>query len=603
MIGKKLLDITFNPQGYCVSEIQQYVKEGILTEKDIMSVFGEQTTHDILQQSSVPPMSAGSNSELPSSSTQLVFWGVLKSGKSMVIASLLSQKGMKAVRSQSSEALARITRWKDLFTQEGQLRWIPEDQSDAPVETYHVNYRKHWWSARYPLSFIEARLPYSSFPIGSIDKNIDQVHFFCLDCRKDIHEQAREFLTVIKYLEDFNYLDNTSGVYILVTKTDLMNAPEIYRDSSAQTLVTAHLPVFWQKVQEICYQKLIYNNIPIRYSVGDFVLKDLFEPRNDYAEHLLRDALLPKCQPKRTWLGNLLSKGRGWQTATLLIACLALVCWGVYKAFNALSEPPVHQVFPFDYKTYFEKQVKHLIANPYPVAYEGYKQLSGDLSVEHSIRLSSGERLLTAEEYESCDSLLVNAFAEILTKRAKTLFSSKSWSNDETALRELKKQVDDVVKNSSLKNTSIQKYSRYVSNYFQEVKPLLAMSRHCTSMDQIDSVEIGAARWNTSPYTNDEYLESSISEASVRAYESCSMHYINQVNALIEVYEQKWDDAWLLEKPFIYFIDRRELKQNLRPLHTTVKQLLDRIDMKDSPEYAVIRDSITATLETMNKYL
>ena len=476
--------IVFNPCAYSMEDIRGMLDKGEVSREGILRVLGSEAVGRILElpEKDLP---AGDVWEVGNGkmddATQVVIWGIPDSGKTMVIASLLSLPGMQVTYPDAPSLRERIGRMIDLFAKEGELHPIPRDRG-AQKEMYHAVYRKNWRGKAYPITFVEATIP-TNIPVDVTTyarKDCSQIHVFCIDCRQDVQMQVRQLLSVTDGLKQLGYLAQTDGAYALVTKTDLMNVPEAFVDNAAQTLVTKGMPDLWRNIQDICYDNQIYNALPIPFSIGRFVLRDLAYLHAGDAETFLHEALLPKCQPRRGLIGKMLSIGRWWQAVIIGVLLACAIGWGGYKAFEMLTAPPTAPMLPYDYKTAFKEEEYGLAKMSYKEACQLYGQLRKDLEAESSLHTVTGENVLSEEDIRYCDSTLTNDFARVLNAKCNRLLESSHWSEDTETLHQLSSKLGDLLGHDDvLEDRDIRSYKNYIDDYFEYVRPLIKKSKVC----------------------------------------------------------------------------------------------------------------------------
>ena len=512
--------------------------------------------------------------------TQVVIWGIPDSGKTMVIASLLSLPGMQVTYPDAPSLRERIGRMIDLFAKEGELHPIPRDRG-AQKEMYHAVYRKNWRGKAYPITFVEATIP-TNIPVDVTTyarKDCSQIHVFCIDCRQDVQMQVRQLLSVTDGLKQLGYLAQTDGAYALVTKTDLMNVPEAFVDNAAQTLVTKGMPDLWRNIQDICYDNQIYNALPIPFSVGRFVLRDLAYLHAGDAETFLHEALLPKCQPRRGLIGKMLSIGRWWQAVIIGVLLACAIGWGGYKAFEMLTAPPTAPMLPYDYKTAFKEEEYGLAKMGYKEACQLYGQLRKDLEAESSLHTVTGENVLSEEDIRYCDSTLTNDFARVLNAKCNRLLESSHWSEDTETLHQLSSKLGDLLGHDDvLEDRDIRSYKNYIDDYFEYVRPLIKKSKVCKKIRDVDYVENNWLQWRKYPYTNDLDVRIGIRDAEQSAYESCARFYSEKVDSIIRLYPE--DMSFSLSE-FSYRDRNEEIREEkLEPYAHSVDSMMKRLNGK-----------------------
>ena len=599
--------IAFNPYGYTMSDLREMVSWGDVSLAELAGVLGHDVAGMILDGELASPLPMGNANEAGmrnmDEATQVMVWGMPKSGKTLVIASLLSLEGMEVQHFDptATEGMsARIRRMKGLFANK-MLQHVPKDESTGKVN-HPVIYRPHLMGKAYPIIFTEATIPQN----GSIDVGMyvrsDHllVHVFCIDCRQNIQKQERRMREVMKALMEKEYLGRTDGVYVLVTKTDLMNAPVAYKDNAAQTLVTKGMPELWRDIQKMCFEKQIYNVLPIPFSAGHFVIRDLARLDATDAEMLFHDALLPKCQPRRNMLERALSKGKWWQAAILGIILSGLLIWGGYEAYEVLTAPPTAPMLPYDYKTAFLEEVKGLKNMSYEKASELYSKKRKDLTLERELLDASGKAILKVEDVRTCDSTLTNDYAKVLSDKCSKLLSSNQWSKDGKTLNQLYKRLEKLLKHDDvLLNGDVKKNHTILDDYFKHVKPLIAKSEKCKSIKDVDEVEKEDGQsWLKDPYYNDDELKTGLRMATVNAYKNCARYYSDQVDTIIKKYPEDYRYTFPVTYKDVNVEIRTEL---LNPYKNSVDSLLSRLDEKGE-SFDDARSILQGTLKKIKRY-
>ena len=600
-------DIAFHPQGYSTHDVQQQVSAGEMTPADVSLLFGDELGNAILRAQSGQRLPEGGPCQGLTDSTQIIIWGVPKSGKTMVIASLLAQEGMTTETTSIQGIDERTGRLQQLFRRPGSYQLLPDTSSHPRSENYHAVYRKGWWSPAYPLTFIEARLTGEPFPYPVLNKEQEQIHILCLDCRQDLHAQVSHFRTVLQHLQANDYLEHTSALYVLVTKSDLLNAPLPYREGCAQTLVTSILPDFWRELLNICYDHSIYNTQPIAYSVGHFVLKDFARLSPDHepaTESLFANALLPKCQPRRSVVGKVLDVGKPVHAVILAVLFAAIIGWGLYAAHTSHLTKLTASLEPFDYKAYFLNEVEAMREADFNQACEDYDRLFCDLAYESSIHDNNGERVVSAEDYKICDSCLVEVFCKLIREKASTLFGHSDWTSEESQLRRIAAQIKKVESHlpQPSGSTALEKYAVFINDYFNTVKPLVEGSKACHSVDGVVRVENECRSWNRYPYSNDRTLSNALDIAPLSAYESCARYFHDRVNTLIDDYERMKDEAPWYDIT-VYFGDKSSLEDALENIQGEVLRLKEKLDNKTDARYDDAKSLVLDTLSSIERYV
>ena len=600
--------ILFSRNNCTVAAIQDLLAEKVIDTRELSAVLGDDIAGNLCNLSThgvAASIQPGGIYEDYDSGNLIVLWGARSSGKSSVIASLLTLEGMTPVlpkgRDNNSQDIAsRIQSMTGMFSREdGYQRLL---SMDSPlVETYHARYRKGM--RNYPLTFVECGIENWIHVNELLAANSRQIHLFCIDCRQDIDAQVADHKRVTELLIRAGYLQQASGVYVLVTKADLMNVPELYWDNAVQTLVTTSMASgFWRLIRNKCKEAYIYNEQPVACSVGDFVLKDYAQLKHDHTRRLCEEYILPKCEHNHWGLFKLLKLGS--KKMAVAIAMLALVLLGVagYFVLNAIDTPPTRTLLPYDYSADFSADVRNSLASgtPYASASDNYTRLRIDLEAEHGIRLKDKTPLLPDSVYNRCDKKLCNAFAEIMKTKMQVFFENGNWSSDTefinkalSQLRELNNHRHNLNKENA---SDCQQYRDYLVCYTDTIKKVIDMAYDCTSLSDVKYV-VGAAERcaDRYPYSNDIPLNDELSDAAYGAYSSCTNLFVSQGNDLISSYSNWKNFSW-------FDRDRvAELASSMKKLRDEAESLLEHMREHDKDsQYEDIISKLNTLIEDLN---
>lgn len=582
----ELNNLLYSRHTYSVGAIKKMVSDGVVDQEELTALLGSSIAGDLLRPSQVAPdpLPAGGLYDGPKQSNIITLWGVPSSGRTTVIASLLSLEGMTPIKPEGSDVIARHMRLKiknmcNVFQCQNRYQALPEMGSDSP-EIYHAKYHHRW--SNYNLSFLKASLEDWDEVNTILDSNQRQIHIFCIDCRQDIDMQVEEHKQVIERLS--NHLSHAAGVYVLVTKCDLMNCPELYLDNAAQTLVTASSASnLWRLIRNKCKTNLIYNEQPIVCSVGDFILTDYAQLSSNYTQQLCDEFIVPKCEHNHWGLVKLLKMGSKGMAALLFLLVVALAGFGIYRVFSMLGGDPTDPLKPFIYTNKFERDVDlYLNANAiYESASQVYDSLRLDLEVEGNLKTTDGKSVLAVQDYNRCDTKLSNAFSIIMTKRMRTFFNSNTWSQDSdfmpkalVRLNELYRHRDHIDEGKD----SVLQYRGYLLCYRDSVRKVINVMDSCKSIYDVDVVVKVAKRWaGEYPFSNDTHLDISLKDAPRHAYESCTEWFEKKANTLLKKSEENgiWERHYFSSDEFVRSktnIDRiKSLRDKVRDLYDRMK--------------------------------
>lgn len=541
--------ILFSRHQASVADIRSLLEDGTISHDELKAVLGAQFVRNLPGEA--PYLRKGGVYEGPALSNLVIFWGVKSSGRSSVIATLLALKKMKTIEPQKAGAQAksirsRIQKLVEVFKEHDSYQVLPDMSSDDYIETFHARYKKAWRS--YNLTFIEAGPEDWNAAKEILKSNSRQIHIFCIDCRQKIDSQVKAHEKVIELLDAAGFLNLAVGVYILVTKADLMNAPALYLDNAAQTLVTASsASVFWQRVRNKCRAKYIYNEQPVVSSVGSFMLKDYAQLNPGYIQQLCDDCIIPKCEQNHWGLVKLLKMGSKKVAYFVIFLLVALLGVGAKYLFNEIIPDPTRIMAPYDYTTDFKQGVTRVLpaSADYEQASLAYDSLRFDLEVEHSLKQQNKAPVMSVAQYDECDTKLSNAFSIIIIKASERHFESKNWSIDTVFMPRATVQLMKLQKHFNNMDESnvyqCREYLGYLICYQDTISNLLQKMKDCNTLDEVEEViKVANTHVDMYPFKNDDELNGKLLGAPYTAYRSCTDHYNQKCNDLLnELDDQK----------------------------------------------------------------
>lgn len=547
----QIKNILFNRYQVTSGNVLEWLSQNSVTQEELEGVMGKSIVADLLRTSEASTIASGGVYKAPAQNNLIVFWGVPGSGKTSVIASLLSLDGVRPILPTGYEWTDIDLRFHELigiFKNKDTYQQLPTVEA-APVETYHAVYKKN--CRKYNLSFIEARPNCWEYANNLLKANEKQIHIFCLDCSQDISSQVAEYNEVLGLLTANGYLNNAAGVYVLVTKSDQLNAPEPYLDNAAQTLITAsHASSLWRHIRNACKKTYIFNEQPIIYSNGDYALKDFAKLSSVHAQRLFDEFIIPKCEHKHWGLVRLLKMGSRTMAYTViafLIPFLGLTGYGLFQVMHNDESPCLS---PYDYKTHFIQSVEQqLSANAnYDDASEAYETLRSDLNVETALLQNEGGKVLAEADAKECDSKLTNAFSVILSLKLETQFHS-NWTQDQELLKKTRSQLQDLKSHSEqLESMSINEINKYLSYYdtYDDIKTFINSSCHkCTNVDDVRNAESRVSEWNKYPFDSDTELTRKLKTALLDACYSSGNYYLWFKHVIhSESFSNLMDELW-----------------------------------------------------------
>lgn len=593
-----LKDILFAPSRFSVRELNRRLENGEYSHDELAGVLGDTVAGVVLNPPALSHYPSGVNRVKVSDANKVVFWGMQGTGKTSVIASLLALPGMITDGLNSEEIRDRIHMLKSTFANtEPQV--MPSDRSTGS-RAYNATYTQG--SRTYLLSLIEANDWNQAKEL--IDGGwLQLVHVFCLDCRTDLDVQIAAFRTTIDRLEKEGLIGSSAGLYILVSKSDLMCAPRAYLDNAAQAMVTASVQSFWQYVRKTCKENFIYNEQPIVCSVGNFVLKDYATLTTEYTSRLLQQFLLPKCEHRHWGLVGLLRK-MGKVPAMICVAVLAIAAAaGIYWLLDAIAQPPTRVLQPFDYKTYFSGEVARTLPSD-SVYGEGisrqYWDLRKDLTVESELRQTDKEPVLDSDDFAYCDTRLSNAFAVIVNKKLDMVFRACDWT-EYAMLKQVFIDLKDLgahKRNMTDDNAGqCEKYRGYIEAYYNSVIPLINKSNDCQTLADLNYVKEQVEQWNDYPFTNDTTLCKNLDDAVYNAYLSLSSHLLDSARAIRQDYDNL--SIWRRVSNSSY---ERQLENRAERLDDAAEDLQEQLneDADEDHDYWQVQENLDSVRNLLN---
>lgn len=647
-------DILFNPTNYSLTDLKGLINRQETTAEELKTVLPVEAynllTLDQVGETSLPhtyiyeltdTVGRVNHREMTERNV-ILLWGWSGCGKTALTTSLVNAKNAKlpvmkfgfAEKSQQKLATQRYdlsTLWSKANDGWAQLNI---SRLDDTIEVVHIDRRPRYFGRRYSFTFAEVNLTdekgqrtdwKSHLQAGSrfydsiLKPNTGHIHLFCLDCspERDLKLQVSGFEQVVNELKRSSLINETSALYIVVMKADLMKAPKPFLDNAAQTLVTSQLSDFWQTVRNHCYDKHIYNTQPLTSSVGDFVLKDLARPNSEYTEHIFSDTILPKCTPRKWWYERWLGfKLPVWLKWLVLPIVLMLMLMGMGLFYDNIVGRPTSQVTSFDYANYFSKEIiTNLRGVGYNQAHQSYQRLNADLHTERSLRTSSDDLVITDSVAEHCDQLLTTAFAPILKKELEEFFEVNGWSQQYGRISNLKADISTI--NGKPELTAVQR-ARFDSSkeYFAElnrINDFIGRCSGCSAYDVLLQLENDygkkRATWTAKPFSADNLLLTRITDAVYVANKSYVYYcqswlqsplntYYDRIRYLNKQYKENGME-WSTYKQHVYNA-KKKLQQDAQRTITKASIMNSHLSEKGS-DYYDLRETLSNKIEEVNK--
>lgn len=291
-----------NPNAYGAQEIQNKVNNNVASWEDIMDIFGFEKTEAIklFRMPSELPESFPPES-LTEGSTEVYFWGTPSSGKTCALGSIISSVQSKGIfEPLHCSGYDYMTRLSNIFDRRG-FCVFPDSTSVGNIQEMIMNLtdskkRQH----KVTLIDLAGELFRSAYFKENnlfLDEGKEETLNKAMNYLKDTKNNKIHFFVVEYGAQDkkweglrmVNYLDNmigflkrqnifrksTVGVYVLVTKCDMIDCQSNERPRLAYDYVCQELPAFWNTLQNTCKKAGVSDVRVLSYSVGDVFAQNL----------------------------------------------------------------------------------------------------------------------------------------------------------------------------------------------------------------------------------------------------------------------------------------------------------------------------------------
>ena len=294
-------------------EIQKAVSEGVITRDEVVQIFGEQWTAEIMKYQRPPDLPIYTSPlELQKGKTEVYFWGTPASGKTCTLGAVLSSAYTKGKLIKRGGALEYMDGLKNIFNPVGISR-LPNSTSNACIYDMNVDLKDDK-NRKHPITMIDLageifKCIYFSSQNFELDEDRQRILTTTFNYLKDKRNKKIMFFVVeydghdriwddnsnlnmsdyldrcLNYLNDLKVISSSvNGIYVLVTKSDKI--PCAYQDQAveAQKYVEKYFNGFWETLKEISKSCGVKDLKVIPFSVGNVVAKQLCEYNGKYAK-------------------------------------------------------------------------------------------------------------------------------------------------------------------------------------------------------------------------------------------------------------------------------------------------------------------------------
>lgn len=273
---------------------------------------------------------------LPAQSSEIYFWGLPSSGKSCCLGSMLSQSRNLGYYDSFEGALGAdyFQVLSNVFHPDKLCNLVQStNETSIAYARYTFNHQKFGKRqcclidlAGETFKAMRDRLRHKEMSDDKsrcLDVATDflrdtrnrKLHFFIVPFLEDPTEPVKgtdvcmeDFLhDCMQYLKEEKVFNNsTDGIYIIVTKTDIMpGVTDANRDAKARDYVIANYPSLYNALTEVCRDNYInkFDNQPVRvlaFSIGELLTSDIcrFDPKGG---NRLIDIICDKSKKKKKW--------------------------------------------------------------------------------------------------------------------------------------------------------------------------------------------------------------------------------------------------------------------------------------------------------------
>ncbi len=304
-----ILNMQADPNAYFAGDLQQYVRNGTISQNDLLRIYGPEKANAIMAFSTPSQLPEGLPPiQLASNTTEVYFWGTPSSGKTCAMGALISSAGNKGILEKlQCSGYDYMTRLSNIFNprgfctfpystsvetiQEMSMRLLDDDNKNHTVtlvdlagelfrSVYSKNHNQFLDAAKEQT--LETAMSYLK------DRRNKKIHFFVVEY--GAHEKTwenyymKDYLSeMVRFLEEHDvFRKSTVGVYVLVTKCDMIPCQREDRPKLAYEYVTKELLEFWGPLERVVKRTGVGDLGVLSYSVGDVFAQKLcrFDPQD-----------------------------------------------------------------------------------------------------------------------------------------------------------------------------------------------------------------------------------------------------------------------------------------------------------------------------------
>lgn len=305
--------------------IQEKVNNGVATWADIADIFGYDEAEAIKNYvapsdlpNGIPP------AKLKDDSTEVYFWGTPSSGKTCALGAILSNAAKSGILEKlPCQGYDYMTLLSNIFGKNG-FCTLPYGSSMENIQEMMVNLRDGK-NRPHKMTLIDLagelfRMVYfkqNNLFIDDVaaetltttmnylrDTRNNKIHFFVVEY--NAHDKKWEGRNMVDYLDCMSaylksegiFTKKTVGVYVLVTKCDMIDCAPEDRPRFAAQYVEEELPSFWKNLRATCKDSGVGDLKILSFSIGEVFAKGLCKFDSQDTDKVI-DKLLTKTPAKK----------------------------------------------------------------------------------------------------------------------------------------------------------------------------------------------------------------------------------------------------------------------------------------------------------------
>lgn len=316
-------ELRYDRNAYFANEIKQKVSNGVATWNDIANILGYDKA-DAIEKFNEPSDLPGSQppEKLQSDTTEVYFWGTPSSGKTCALGAIISSATKKGILEKlPCLGYDYMTLLSNIFDSRG-ICTLPQGSPIESIQEMIVNLRDNK-NLPHRLTLIDLAgelfrsvyfkqnnlfLPEEKEQTLNTamdylrDTRNNKIHFFVVEY--NAHDKEWEGRRMVDYLDCMSsflksqgvFSKKTVGVYVLVTKCDMINCTPEERPKFAAKYVEEELPAFWNNLQYTCKECGVGDLKILSFSIGEVFAKSLCKFDSRDTDKIIKK-LLTKTRP------------------------------------------------------------------------------------------------------------------------------------------------------------------------------------------------------------------------------------------------------------------------------------------------------------------